>query len=589
MRISNQSIRAAWLTARRAGLKRTLFRLQRRLRLKVINPLLAQQLYNKVSQVAEPPDAFSINSEFHKRLAYMADMYQKGHAHNAWDVAQNKLTLLNQAPVELGLPVSWFRNPINDPLWLFHLHGWEWACPKLTISSNQRAVFSLWEDWLAQVPIGKSIAWEPYPTSRRLVVWVTAWQLLQGNQEFTAAIAQHAHYLTHHLERDLDNNHLVANAKALVWAGLLLKSLPDAASWLETGTHWLWECIRTQVRADGGHVENSTSYHMAVWLDVLSTIYLCQACDVPVPDDIYESVCRMGEFAWSLMLPNGRLPLLNDSIQDEPLPTAQIFDLADKVLAPTAYRMKLDSPRQSKIFADTGMAVFHLNNEQTYLLFDAGEIGPEHCPGHGHADTLSIELWAYGQPLIVDPGTYQYPAGKWRDYFRSTAVHSTATVDNLDQSEFAGPFRIGNMAHGHLNFYDLESINSRVSGAHDGYNRLSDPVIHQREIIIKSAQEIVLVDQFLGKTQHAVALNFHLATENTRVTVESAIEAYYPEDIQIQISVNSPISGSFKKESGWLSSVWYKKVSTSIVKFQAEVNLPATFETTIKISEKESL
>ena len=587
MRLSSQSIYAAWLTAKRAGLKRTFFRLQRRLKLKVINPMLADRMYAIPDSISVHPKRWSRESEFHQRIIYLADMHQLGHTKDAWDVEQKTLVLLNQAPTDLQVPVAWQQNPIGDPLWLFHLHGWEWAWAKLTNQHDLEDVAALWQDWLTNVPIGRTFAWEPYPASRRLAVWVAAWQLMEVGERFTGSIAQHADYLAHHLERDLDNNHLVANAKALVWAGLALMEMPNAAHWLDVGSHWLWQCIRTQVRGDGGHVENSTSYHLAVWLDALSTIYLCQACDVAVPDDIYDTVCRMGEFAWSLMLPNGRFPLLNDSIQDEPLPAQQIFDLAQKVLESTPYEMQLVSPRQSQVFPQTGMAVFHLDDEKTYLLFDAGDIGPSYCPGHGHADTLSIELWSHGQPLIVDPGTYQYPAGEWRDYFRSTAVHSTATVDGYDQTEFAGAFRVGRIAHGQLTSHDIDSSIKRVSGRHDGYKRLADPVLHQRSIVAKSATEIVIIDEFDGQDQHHLSLNFHLATEDVNIISPIEVEATYQNNIQLRISTNSIATGKYKKERSWLSSVWYKKIPTSIVSFQSETKLPVKLETTIKISVKE--
>jgi uncharacterized heparinase superfamily protein len=327
---------------------------------------------------------------------------------------------------------------------------------------------------------------------------------------------------------------------------------------------------------------------MAVWLDLLSTIYLCQACAVEVPDDVYTAVCRMGEFAWTLRLPDGRLPLLNDSIQDEPLPATSIFALADKVLIAAKHQMQLETPRQSKAFPETGIVVFHLEDERTYLLFDAGDIGPNHCPGHGHADTLGIELWFQGQPLIVDPGTYQYAAGSWRDYFRSTAVHSTATIDGLNQTEFAGPFRVGRMAHGQLRSVSFQSGQLKTSGSHNGYTRLPDPVTHQREVIIRSASEILLIDTFNGKQQHQICLNFHLASAVIKVHTPTTLEAIFPNNIYLQITTNSSAAGTYIEESGWLSSTWYRKESSSIIKFQSQTVLPAQFETTLKIRVKES-
>ncbi|MCV5714780.1 heparinase II/III-family protein, partial [Escherichia coli] len=61
------------------------------------------------------------------------------------------------------------------------------------------------------------------------------------------------------------------------------------------------------------------------------------------------------------------------------------------------------------------------------------DIGPIGCPvsgGHGHADLLSLQCSIFGEPCLVDAGTYSYGAEPaWRDFFRSTAAHSTVVVD----------------------------------------------------------------------------------------------------------------------------------------------------------------
>ena len=41
-------------------------------------------------------------------------------------------------------------------------------------------------------------------------------------------------------------------------------------------------------------------------------------------------------------------------------------------------------------------------------IFDAAEIGPAYLPGHGHADTLSLEVSIDGQRLVTNSGTSTY-------------------------------------------------------------------------------------------------------------------------------------------------------------------------------------
>jgi uncharacterized heparinase superfamily protein len=482
--------------------------------------------------------------------------------------------------------MDWDTQPIDDPLWSFRLHSWEWAWPALGNLTRRESLLSLWHDWIDRVPVGRGLGWQPYPTSRRLVVWSAAWHLLDGDETLVAAIAQQTAYLADNLERDLDNNHLVANAKALAWVGLLFSDLHRATSWRGLGLDLLWDALDAQVRADGGHVENSTSYHLSVWLDGLETALLCRASDEPVPEEVWETLRRMGEFALALRRPDGRLPLLNDSVEGEPLPASALFDLASSVLdLPDlewgAGRVDALEPAfNNKVFEESGYAVLRSGwgSDNTYLVFDAGDLGPRHCPGHGHADALSIELWGRGEPLILDPGTYQYPAGRWRDYFRGTVAHTTATVDGLDQSSFAGPFRVTDMAHGRLISANLDHPESTVVGEHDGYTRLSDPVTHRRGVCLHSPDHLTTEDAFLGSARHQVDLRFHLAPCEVELLERHLAVAKYPGGTELLLRIEG-VEGMFKVEKGWISRTWYRKESSPVLSFEFQRRFPVTATT----------
>jgi uncharacterized heparinase superfamily protein len=580
-----------WLTARRAGLQRSFYRLDRRLRLQLLNPHLAHRLYPwPVLQDSHllAPFADGLLDQL-KRLVCLRRLAA---SFQGWDQEQNTVRLLNQTPYPLRPPVDWLARPVDDPLWSFQLNSWDWAWPALVEPAGRQAVRSLWLDWLDQARIGHGVAWEPYPTSRRLIVWSLAWHMLGRDKRFAAAIAQQAAYLARHLERDLDNNHLVANAKALAWAGLLLPDLPGASIWRRQGLARLWDALQAQVREDGGHVENSTGYHLSVWLDGLETMLLCRACGGMVPDNVSRILVTMGEYALALRRPDGRLPLLNDSIEDEPLPATALFDLAAMAFNRADFAWaagKKDANttnRSSQMLADSGYAVLRSGSppKETYLVFDFGNLGPDHCPGHGHADTLSFELWSQGEALVVDPGTYQYPAGRWRNYFRSTAAHSTATVDHLDQSCFAGPFRVADMAQGKLISHSLDKGRLEVVGEHNGYTRLADPVIHRRHLRLFDAKHLTIVDYFSGAGHHHLALQFHLAPcEASLIGPDGAI-AIYPGGTRLQLHCASSPPGRMQLEEGWVSRTWYQKETSPTLMYVLATKFPITITTTITIS-----
>src|SRR5436309_3411321 len=98
----------------------------------------------------------------------------------------------------------------------------------------------------------------------------------------------------------------------------------------------------------------------------------------------------------------------------------------------------------SRLFPDGGYAIMQTGWERDadQLVFDGGPLGSAISGAHGHADLLSLQCTAFGEPFLVDPGTDGYtlhPA--WRDFFRGTAAHSTVWVDDQPHATPAGPFK----------------------------------------------------------------------------------------------------------------------------------------------------
>ena len=575
------TVRALWLTAKRAGLRRSLYRVRRRLQLRLLDPLLAPLLYSR-PQIVETNTVGLQNArlEWCKRILALRTLF---HASSQWDTAAQTVTLLNQRPFPLRLPIRRHDSPTTDPLWLFQLHSWDWAWSETDSAlrndvhgaAGRDALVELWRAWLSNLPVGRGLAWEPYPTSRRLLVWSVVWHFTGKHSDLAAAIAQHAAYLADHFERDLENNHLIVNAKALIWVGLLLPHLPRARAWQQQGLETFWQAFVDQVRPDGGHVENSTSYHLSLLLDGVETALLCQISGQSVSAEHLRILAKMCNFARALLRPDGQLPLLNDAVALDRAATDAVFALADEV----GIKEQAEAKRGIEAFVDSGIAVLRAGSGsgETYLLFDAGNLGPEHCPGHGHADTLSFELWHGTQPLVIDPGTFQYAAGEWRDYFRSTAAHSTATVDGQNQSTFVGPFRLDHLARGSLLSATESEGLLEVVGEHDGYLRLPDPVIHRRRIRLHDAKRILIEDSFSGHAHHEIVLRLHLAPCTVEIVDQATVALLYPSGLRMRVEMHAKsgtVNGRWQVEEGWQSQTWYQKEPTPVLAFKMKVQLP---------------
>jgi hypothetical protein len=126
------------------------------------------------------------------------------------------------------------------------------------------------------------------------------------------------------------------------------------------------------------------------------------------------------------------------------------------------------------------------NGAGQYLVFDSGAIGPDHQPGHGHADTLSFELSHRGRRLITDTGVMTYAGGGVRQHDRSTAAHNTIEIDGRDQCELWGSFRCARRPSHHDGSTENTRDGGVLTGQYRGPSRGVRSVSHSRRISISS-------------------------------------------------------------------------------------------------------
>lgn len=134
---------------------------------------------------------------------------------------------------ELKTPSDW-NGPEMPKLWLYNLHYFDdlRADGAISRSAWQRDLIA---KWIQENPPTAGNGWEPYPASLRIVNWI-AWALA-GNDLGPIArqsLAAQVRVLGATLKYHLLGNHLLANAKALVFAGCFFSG-NEADDWRQTG------------------------------------------------------------------------------------------------------------------------------------------------------------------------------------------------------------------------------------------------------------------------------------------------------------------------------------------------------------------
>ena len=235
-------------------------------------------------------------------------------------------------------------------------------------------------------------------------------------------------YLQKHQEKHLLANHYFEDLKALIIASYLFKDDKKLNGYLKA---FKKQC-EEQILEDGVHYELSLMYHKLILEDVMRIGMLAKQPDFPECNWIIPLIQKMTNACYFLEKGIGRTPLFNDAGDNVAKTCEQLCLAAEK-----QFGIK---PEEKDSFEDSGY--FKLYDGNRALIFDAGEIGVDYQPAHGHCDCLSFELSVDGKPLFVNSGTYEYQ-GDLRKYFRTTRAHNTVEINGNEQSQCWGGFRVG--------------------------------------------------------------------------------------------------------------------------------------------------
>ncbi|MES2606244.1 MAG: alginate lyase family protein [Pseudomonadota bacterium] len=485
-------------------------------------------------------------------------------------------------------------------------------------------------EWMQANPAGVGLNWSSsLEASLRLMSWCWGLFLFRGSLALTPElqvamigwIDVHASYVERYLSRYFSpNTHLTGEALGLYYAGTLLTDLRSAQHWASLGSEILAQQIKQQVYNDGVYFEQATRYQYYTIDIYLHYVILARRNGQKVPAEINAGLQHMLDFMLSVQLPDGAMPQIGDAdggwllplVRRDPDDCRALFSTAAVLFKRTDYAwaagevapetlwllgshsreifqsLQPRPPEQIplRLFRQGGYAVMRDSWQPSahHLIFDTGPLGCAFTGGHGHADLLSIQCSAFGEPYIVDAGTGSYGTHEqWRQYFRSTHAHSTILIDDRDQAEPKGPFAWqGERPAASLLRYVTDDQHDIVDAAHDAYRNLADPVVHRRRVMyVKAGTGFwVVIDDLTGAARHKVDLRYqlaHLDVSNdeswTRVRglLGSAllIRAFAPVSLDAQL-----ISGQQEPPTGWLSADYGKHEPAPMLSYVTETALP---------------
>ena len=390
-------------------------------------------------------------------------------------------------------------------LWCYNLNYFDFLNQN---NNNFQLEKDIIVEWVDRDYKSKSIVWDPYPVSMRLVNLIK-WFSKNLNKfdnktkiYFLKLIKQHDLYLRKNIEFHLDGNHLLENYISLLISSIFF----NKEGQLESDFHNLNNEIEKQFLVDNFHYERSIMYHNILVEKLLNIIAIgqnkkCSSKFNNMLNNLHNSISEMLIVTNNFLYPTYSYPSFNDVVRYRDNRVIDIIKYSQN--------LKFNSIKKRKNinFEASGYLKFELKN--FIFVYDYGDIAPKHIPGHGHCDCFSFEFFHNNLPIIVNTGTSTYEYGDRRFKERSTSAHNTISFGGNEQDEIWSRFRV---ARQHIvEYFKLESFTKNkllLSGSFSNYN---NKYKHKRNVSIENNILTVTdkVESINKKSLSSLNLHFH--------------------------------------------------------------------------------
>jgi len=552
-------------------------------------------------------------------------------------------------------PIHWSRIDPLDPemvgdskvIWELNRHQWLidlGQAYQFTGEERYAEVFAAYiREWMEANPPGLGINWaSSLEVAMRLISWCWALMLFRRSKTLTPALfvdmmawlGSHASYIERYLSYYYSpNTHLTGEALGLYYAGLICPEFRGANRWRKLGKQILEDQIARQVYVDGVYFEQSTRYQHYTVEIYLHFLILAEKSNESIAPLVMQRVQQMLDFLLMVRQPDGALPQIGDADGGSLLPfirrkpddyralfsTAAVFfkrpdyAWAARELAPETlwllgtasaeiYESLLPSPpltSPSHMYPYGGYMVMRSGwgEDAHQLVMDTGPLGCPYSSGHGHADLLSIQCSVFGQPYLVDPGTYCYTAdARWRNYFRGTSAHNTVVVDGTSQAIPTGPFSWDRKVKATLRRWVATETSVLADADHAAYQGLSDPVSHRRRVLFVNSRYWVVVDDLDGHAEHLLELAWQFAPLDVSLKPEGWVEAagLHGQGLRLRTFSSVPldatiIRGGLNPIRGWISPDYGQQKCAPQLVYSIREELPVRIVTLLLPSSKLSV
>ena len=385
---------------------------------------------------------------------------------------------------------TWKKNK-SSKLWNQKLHSFQWIDDVKDLGTNKARIF-LRKNILRWIELHNR--WDPQNwdfiiLSKRICnllgnisfFYETADEDFQ--KVFTKSLNKQAIHLLTSSEIKIKSEERIFIPKAIILSSLCFTNMKVK---LELGLKILTEILTSEILDDGMHFSRSPSKHLFFLKNLIDIKNYLGLSGHSIPRGLNEIIARMGMILKFFKINNNELAIFNEFDHIDGNQISEVIKRANT---------KLRIP-----YSLNHASFKRISDNKLIFIMDCGSPPKKKT----YAGSLSFEFSHFGEKLVVNSGSPFVNDKKWTEAMRSTAAHSTVSIDDVNSSDI---------------FYESDT-NTRVAkvwseilfdnncywinSAHSGYKDIFG-IIHNRKIHIDSEKLIIRGQDYFSKpTKHLI-------------------------------------------------------------------------------------
>ena len=428
---------------------------------------------------------------------------------------------------DFSLEDVWNKIDLNDKDFK-KIHSFYWLFT-INLKSSKKVTQNIISNWIGNYESYSPKSWETDTLAKRIISWIANSQITYENatENYKILFSRNIKKQVNHLINEIDNSSTL-NDKMLGCAAIILASLSfnGQTKYLDFGLNLLKKIINSSFELDGFPKSRSPRQLLFYMKYLIFIRELLRDSQNEIPEHLNEIIYYLGKCYAFFFKENEKKFLFNGNQEINNRDFQNFLKIHD-------YKFKNNSNNLG------GYAI--LSHKKNCLAMDVGSSPEKKNSSEYQSGALSFEFFYDNEKLITNCGYYQDFKHKLNVISKSTASHSTISIDDSSSCSFSKNPNGQNYLKTNLKIFDKKIEDDQdkwhISAKHDGYQKKYGLNIQRDLTFFKNEKKLVGTDKIISKRGFQnleYEIRFHLMPGT------NAIKTQDQKSILIQL-----------KKSGW--------------------------------------